>query len=123
MYSAVLPVQIARAAPGAPRTRRIETVIDSGAGRCVFHAAFAYEIGLDLKAGDREVLHGIGGPEETWVHDIVLHTFAGSISIRAGFKEDLPLAGLLGMNGFFEHFNVTFHGALLQCGIDRIAVQ
>jgi hypothetical protein len=120
MYSAVLPVQIASPAPNAPRTKRIEAVIDSGAGRCLFHASFAGAISLDLKSGDREILNGIGGPEETWVHDIVLYAFGGPLSIRAGFKENLPLAALLGMNGFFEHFDVTFHGALLKCSIDRI---
>lgn len=122
MYSAVLPVQIALTTPNAPRTKRIEAIIDSGAGRCLFHASFADAIGLDLKAGDREVLNGIGGPEETWVHDIKLYTFGEPIPIRAGFKENLPLAALLGMNGFFEHFDITFQGALLKCTMDRIRV-
>ena len=74
MYSAVLPIQIALIMPNAPRTKRIEAVIDSGAGRCLFHANFASAIGLDLKSGEREILNGIGGPEEVWLHDILLYT-------------------------------------------------
>jgi len=123
MYAAVLPVQIALPDPLAPRTRRIEAIIDSGAGRCLFHAAFAAALGLDLKAGEREILNGIGGQEETWLHDIALHTYGGPIPIRAGFKENLPIAALLGMNGFFEHFLVRFDGALQQCTLDRLRVQ
>lgn len=120
MYSAVLPVQIALPTPNAPRTKRIEAVIDSGAGRCLFHANFAAAIGLDLRAGEREILNGIGGPEETWLHRITLYAFGAPLPIRAGFKENLPLAALLGMNGFFEHFNITFESAALRCVIDRI---
>jgi hypothetical protein len=120
MYSAVLPIQIALIMPNAPRTKRIEAVIDSGAGRCLFHANFASAIGLDLKSGEREILNGIGGPEEVWLHDILLYTYGGPIQICAGFKENLPLAALLGMNGFFDHFNLTFEGAALQCTMDRI---
>jgi hypothetical protein len=120
MYAAILPVQIALPTSSAPRTKRIEAVIDSGAGRCLFHANFATAIGLDLKAGEREVLNGIGGPEETWVHEITLYTFGGPISIRAGFKENLPLAAPLGMNGFFQHFIVRFDGGAQECTLDRI---
>ena len=29
------------------------------------------------------------------------------MTIHASFQEDLSIAGLLGMNGFFEHFTVT----------------
>ena len=122
LFAAVLDVQIARAAPNAPRTMRFEALIDSGATRCLFHAGFAEAIGIDLRAGEVEILNGIGGPETTWLHDITLHVYGGPLSIRAGFKESLPLAGLLGMNGFFEHFNVAFEGAAKRCILDRIRV-
>lgn len=122
MYSAVLPVQIALPVANAPRTKRIEAMIDSGAGRCLFHANFARAIGLNLKSGEREFLTGIGGPEETWLHDITLRACGGPIKIRAGFKENLHIAALLGMNGFFEHFNVNFEGASLRCTIERARV-
>jgi hypothetical protein len=122
MYVAVLPVQISLSGSSSPRTKRIEAIIDSGAGRCLFHANFAAALGLTLRDGDREVLNGIGGLEETWVHDIVLHTFGGPIPIRAGFKENLPLAALLGMNGFFEHFDITFEGSTQRCILDRIRI-
>ena len=117
-----MDVQIARAAANAPRTTRFEALIDSGAARCLFHASFAAAIGVDLKAGEMEILNGIGGPETTWLHEITLYVYGGPVKIRAGFKESLPLAALLGMNGFFEHFNVTFEGAAKRCILDRIRV-
>ncbi|MGO8756857.1 MAG: aspartyl protease family protein [Terracidiphilus sp.] len=122
LYSAVLPVQISLPAPNAPRTKRFEALIDSGATRCLFHANLATAIGLDLKAGEVEVLNGIGGPDTTWLHDITLHVFGGPIKIRAGFKDALPVTALLGMNGFFQHFNVTFEGAAQRCLIERIRI-
>ena len=51
MYAAVLPVQISLPGANTPRTKRIEAIIDSGAGRCLFHANFAEAIGLELKKG------------------------------------------------------------------------
>ncbi len=41
--------------------------------------------------------------------------------ITAGFKENLPLAGLLGMQGFFEDFVITFDQNALACDLQRIA--
>jgi hypothetical protein len=120
LYSAVLPVQIALAKPNAPRTKRFEALIDSGAGRCLFHADLAAAIGLDLRAGEVEMLNGIGGLETSWLHDIMLYVFGGPIKIRAGFKENFPITALLGMNGFFQHFNITFEGAAQRCVLDRI---
>jgi inhibitor of KinA sporulation pathway (predicted exonuclease) len=57
-----------------------------------------------------------------YLHDITLHVFGGPIKIRAGFEEALPIAALLGMNGFFQHFNVTFEGSNQRCVLDRIRV-
>ena len=42
------------------------------------------------------------------------------MDIHAAFKEKLPCAGLLGMNGFFDHFLVTFIHPALTCEIHRI---
>jgi hypothetical protein len=43
-----------------------------------------------------------------YVHNVSLYAPSGIIAIRAGFSHELPLAGLLGMNGFFEQFRVLF---------------
>lgn len=104
----------------APRTKRFEAIIDSGATRCLFHADFASAIGLTLRSGTPEVTNGIGGPETVWLHDIALHIPGGPVNVRAAFKENLPIGGLLGMSGFFEHFNIRFDSNLRQCELERV---
>jgi hypothetical protein len=113
-------VQFALPKPNSPRTKRIECIIDSGAAKCLFHADIAAFLGLDLKQGRLEMTNGIGGPEETWLHDITLYIPGGPIQICAGFKEKLSVAGLLGMTGFFDSFKVTFDCAAKECLLERI---
>ena len=38
--------------------------------------------------------------------------------IRAGFTNELPIAGVLGRIGFFEHFKITFDPSGLTPGFD-----
>jgi hypothetical protein len=51
---------------------------------------------------------------------VALYVPGGIVNIRAGFSDDLPIAGLLGMNGFFDHFNVYFNPTAHQCELERI---
>ena len=51
-FAPVLNVQISRLDQNAPRTKRFEVRIDSGASRCVFHFSIGAHIGLDLKSGE-----------------------------------------------------------------------
>jgi hypothetical protein len=120
IYSATLGVNLALPRPNAPRTKRFEAIIDSGASRCLFHASIATHLGLVPKAGVREICNGIGGQQETWIHDVTLYIPGGAVVVKAGFTETLPVAGLLGMNGFFEHFSITFNPAKLECELKRV---
>jgi hypothetical protein len=120
IFTAVLKVNLALPSLYAPRTKRFEAIIDSGASRCMFHSDFAKHIGLDLKAGALEQTQGIGGSTDSWLHEVFLYVPGGPVKIHASFKEGLPVAGLLGMNGFFEHFIVTFMHPALACEIERI---
>lgn len=119
-YSVVLNVQAALPQANAPRTKRFEAIIDSGATRSLFHADIAKHLGLDLKTGEIEVTQGIGGTETTYLHEIALYLPGGPVRTKAGFKEKLPVAGLLGMTGFFEFFKVIFDGETKVCEIQRI---
>jgi hypothetical protein len=123
LYTATLKVNLALPHPNAPRTKRFEAIIDSGASRCMFHADFARHLGLDVTAGSLEKTQGIGGLTDSWVHEVFLYVPGGPVRIHAAFKENLPVAGLLGMNGFFEHFMVTFLHVALSCEIERIVHQ
>jgi hypothetical protein len=120
LYVAVAQVQIALPIADAPRSKRFEAIIDSGATRTLFHADLASNLGLDLKSGAVELTHGIGAREATYLHDISLYVPGGAVTIKAGFKERLPIAGLLGMNGFFEFFKITFDPDAKACELQRI---
>ncbi|HWZ42768.1 MAG TPA: aspartyl protease family protein [Candidatus Saccharimonadales bacterium] len=115
-----MEVQIAHPAPGAPRTRRFEVIIDSGATRTLFHSSLASHLGLELKSGEIELTQGIGGGVPIYLHEITLYLPGGPVKIKAGFRDNLPVAGLLGMNGFFEFFRVTFDPDLKACELQRI---
>jgi hypothetical protein len=64
---------------------------------------------VDLAAGELEMTQGIGGSESTYLHEIALYIPGRPVKITAAFKDRLPVAGLLGMHGFFESFRVSFH--------------
>ena len=101
-------------------TEILPALIDSGASLCVFNSVLAEELGLELRAGRLENTIGIGGTREVWIHIVRLLVPGGAIVVEAGFQEDLPVFGLLGMEGFFEHFIVTFDALARECQLDRI---
>ena len=116
----MLSVSLALPAKNAPRTKRFEAIIDSGASRCMFHASIGRYIGLDIEKGEVEETAGITGEARTYLHDVTLYVPGGPVIIRAAFSEELPTAGLLGMNGFFEHFRITFDPTEEHCELERI---
>lgn len=63
---------------------------------------------------------GISGPTKTYMHDIHLYLPGGIVSTKVGFSDKLPVPGLLGMSGFFEHFKVTFDSTACRCELERI---
>ena len=118
--TAMLSVSLALPAKNSPRTKRFEAIIDSGASRCMFHASIGRYIGLDIEKGEVEDTAGITGDARTYLHDVTLYLPGGPLIIRAAFSEELPTAGLLGMNGFFEHFKVTFDPTAQRCALERV---
>jgi len=118
---AVVPVNIARPEPHSPRSKRFEAIIDSGACRCTFHSSIGAAVGLDIEKGKEDATIGVSGkPTKIWLHDISLYTPGGIIAIQAAFAHDLPVAGILGMSGFFGHFRITFDPTAQRCELERI---
>jgi hypothetical protein len=95
-------------------------MIDSGASRCLFHASFGHAIGIVVEKGEEEKTMGVSGQATTvYLHDICLYIPGGHIlRIRAGFTNDLPIAGLLGRRGFFDSFKISFDPAGVTPGFD-----
>ena len=120
VYAAVLNIGLSSANRDNPRTRPLEAIIDSGASRCVFHADFATALGLELESGIAQRVQGIGGTEKIWLHPVTLHIPEGPVRVLAGFMKNLPVAGLLGMAGFFEHYTVTFDWTMKESVLQRV---
>jgi hypothetical protein len=89
-------------------TRVFEAMVDSGASDCIFQVAVAEAIGIKVESGTKKQRAGIGGVQDVWIHPVQLHVGAELIDINAAFAKTLPVAGILGRIGFFEHFKITF---------------
>jgi hypothetical protein len=93
----------------AQASRHFEAMVDSGSSDCIFQESIASAIGIKIESGKKEVRNGIGGPQDVWIHPIQLYVgMTDIIEINAAFAKTLPMAGLLGRIGFFEHFKITF---------------
>ena len=55
-----------------------------------------------------------------YLHEIAIHVPGGAIVAIAGFSDELTLAGLLGMAGFFEHFKIVFDPLNLHVELERL---
>jgi len=86
----------------------------------MFNAEIGRFIGLNIQSGELEMTQGIGGLLKAYIHEIALYVPGGPVNVRAAFLEDLPVSGLLGMNGFFDNFAVKFDQSNLIFEIERI---
>jgi hypothetical protein len=116
----MLRVRLSAISDGQSATQPVVALLDSGATRCMFSSEVSERLGLDLRSGIPASALGIGGAEDVWLHEVNLHLPGGMVTVQAGFQPSLPVAGLLGMTGFFEHFRITFDAANLQCEFERI---
>jgi hypothetical protein len=119
-YAATIPVNIALPTKNAPRSKRFDAIIDSGASQCIFHASIGRAIGLEIEKGELVSTNSIQGETPLYLHDVSLYLPGGVVAVRAGFSDVLPIAGLLGMSGFFEHFTVTFNPPALRVELERV---
>ena len=89
-------------------TRFFEALVDSGASDCMFPESIASAIGIRIESGRKDARNVIGGQQDVWIHPIVLYVGEHALHINAAFAKTLPVAGLLGRVGFFDHFKITF---------------
>lgn len=102
-------MQIGNPAKHSPPTKRFEALIDSGATYCIFHHDIGKAVGFDIEKGEKEETVGVSGkPSVIYLHNISLFVLGGMIRIRGAFSREIPVAGVLGRKGFFEHFKITF---------------
>ncbi len=74
----------------------------------MFPENIATAIGISIESGKKTQRTGVGGPQDVWIHPVLLYVGEHALSINAAFAKTLPVGGLLGRAGFFEHFKITF---------------
>lgn len=92
-------------------SKRFEAVVDSGAPTCLFHGSIGKVLGMKIETGEEGPLGGVVANVKTKVyyHPIKLKVNGQMISIaRAGFSNDLGVLAILGREGFFDNYVVTF---------------
>jgi len=91
-------------------TPSFEAFVDSGSPYCYFRTDIGRALGIKIGSGAQSALGGvIEGPRSpVFFHSVGLYVGADLIRIKAGFCETLSVGGILGRNGFFDNYKVTF---------------
>ena len=87
-------------------------LIDSGADYNIFHSVVAEALGINLTSRRKRKLYGLGGqPIKGYEHKINIKMVGlRTVESKAIFTKELPghAFGVLGNEGFFDHFEVRF---------------
>ncbi len=90
--------------------QKFSALVDSGADTCLFPRDVAEVLNIDIKSGPRAFFTGIGGSQiPFYFHEVDI--FVGEYQVRAkvGFSTStIGTTGLLGQQGFFDNFIVSF---------------
>ena len=89
----------------------VHALVDSGATISLFHMSIADDIGIDLRDAEQVYLAGIGGYVKAYIKKQVRISIEelGSIVIPIAFTEYITSdIAILGRQGFFETFEITF---------------
>ena len=93
-------------------TPRMLLLVDSGADFCVLTSEIGAALGIaDIQAGEPCQLRGLGrATVNSWLHDVEVEFKGQTFAARFAFtSEALPIPGMLGRRGFFDHFkSVSF---------------
>lgn len=90
-----------------------EALVDSGAGRSIFDAQFARELGIAVvESGKRAHFEGVTGHRLTaYCHDVTLIIGGNDFShVCVAFCDDMPdnAMNILGQEDFFSMFPIKF---------------
>ena len=103
----MIPIEIS----SKDRSVSYEVLVDSGADFCIFDAQIADVLGIDVTAGEKQMVSGITGvPEPYYIHPITIKVGGWEYKIKAGFLSNIARLGygVVGQKGFFDVFLVKF---------------
>lgn len=99
----------------------MEALLDSGADFCIFHKEIADALGVNWKQGAPHHFIGITGEKGImYFHHLKIKVGSWMRSIPCAFSENLSEEsyGILGQEGFFENFKISF-----DCGKEIIDIK
>lgn len=89
---------------------RTTALVDSGATISVFASELSQLLKINLSAGQKVPLSGVGGKVDGYQHKLLLQFAGKNLSLPVIFAENLQTSvNLLGRKGFFENFIVSFN--------------
>jgi hypothetical protein len=103
----VIPIAVHHGA----RVADYEVLIDSGADINLFAYQLGEYLGLDVRSGVVATMAGVTGqPEKFYFHPIAIELGGQTFEVQAGFSESMNNKphGIVGQQGFFDLFKVTF---------------
>ena len=89
-----------------------QALLDTGADYNVFHADIADYLGINVTKGHVVKISGIAGTSiKGYKHNVILKLASRSADTEIVFSRHIPdhAIAVLGNQGFFNHFSVTFN--------------
>ncbi len=110
--SQVLKPQITIVLKYQEKKQKLFALIDSGADACLFPKGIADILGIKIKDGQKIDFSGIGGTRTPfYFHEVDILFGEYQVKSKIGFstQENIGVSGILGQQGFFEHFIISYH--------------
>ena len=106
------PLAFATVTASNGESTRCIVMPDSGADACLFPLSLAILLKLDVLKLPKSLTGGVGTNANTTYYDTITIDLGNGIAFSAytGFTQGMDLMGLglLGQDGFFEHYRVEF---------------
>lgn len=88
---------------------RSYALVDSGANISVFGEETAKALEIQIEKGEKTILGGVGGRIVGYIHTLRVRTAGRDFSCPIVFSREYRVSfNLLGREGFFEQFLITF---------------
>ena len=88
----------------------IDALVDSGANISVFREEIAECLEIAIEDGEEILLQGLGGRIVGYIHEIKVRVDDEEFPCKVVFSKELTVGlNILGREGFFEYFQVSFN--------------
>jgi hypothetical protein len=107
----IIPITLSARIGVITQSVNIDALLDSGADKCLFNAEIGEALGLDVKSGATEYFGGVeGGRMETFIHQVKIQIRGMDLLVEmpVGFTYSRGVSAILGQDGFFDGFRITF---------------